>query len=360
MNKHLIASLCTLLSFSALQAQDNVTLVTLRHPQSGLTLSATNYGARVVSLCPFGTDVALGFDRLSSYYENKQNLGAVVGRFIGRILYGHLEIDGTTYPLQLQKSGDCGHGGDPNFGRHVWQIVPQSVSDTTLTLRYVSPDGENGFPGTLTAEVTYTVLADALRIDYTATTDRPTVYNPTNHTFFNLTGDLGRDILAEEVWIDSDSLALYDKNKRVTGKMGAVADTPFDFRTPRAIGAHIDDNDNQLQVTKGYDHCFQLKRYLTAATPEERLAQPVARLTDRQSGLFMEVYTTEPALQLYSANGLKGNLIGKDGKRMIRRGAVCFETMHFPDSPNQPQWPSTLLRPNETFRSTTIYRFGQL
>ncbi len=365
--KKFLTSLILLASAAALHAQTSIEQVTLRHPQTGITMTAINYGARVVSLTPFGTDVVLGYDQMNQYVETRQNFGAVVGRYIGRIIGGHLEIDGRTYELQRQGSGDCGHGGNPNFGARYWDIT--SRTDTTVTMRYVSPDGENGFPGQLTLDVTYTLLPDALRIDYQATTTKPTVLNPCNHSFFNLTGDLGSDILGEELWIDSDSIALYDANKRVYGQLGAVGDTPFDFRRPRLIGDSIDAPNFQLGVTGGYDHCYQLRNYLRqrhaaccsqgcAKSCDEALLQtPVAWLHDRGTGLTMEVYTTEPALQIYTANGHKGNLIGKEGKPYIRRNAICLETMHFPDSPNQPHWPSTLLRPGQTFRSTTIYRF---
>ena len=360
--------ICLLTGTSIVLAQDEIKPVTLRHPASGIEMTAINYGARIVSLKPFGIDVVLGYDKLNDYVDTRQNFGAVVGRYIGRIIGGHLEIDGHTYDLQKQGSGDCGHGGNPNFGGRFWNIT--ATTDTTVTMRYVSPDGENGFPGELTLDVTYTLLSDALRIDYRATTTKPTVLNPCNHSFFNLSGDLGSDILDEALWIDSDSIALYDENKRVYGKLGAVAGTPFDFNEPLAIGYRIDDDNFQLGVTGGYDHCYQLRNYLrhhqdkcgggccgNKCSDDALLRAPVAWVHDNETELTMEVYTTEPAMQIYTANGHKGNLIGKEGKPYIRRNAICFETMHFPDSPNQPHWPSTLLRPGETFRSTTIYKF---
>ena len=363
-----LASICLLAGTSFVLAQDEIKPVTLRHPTTGFEMTAINYGARIVSLKAFGTDVVLGYDKLSDYVETRQNFGAVVGRYIGRIIGGHLEIDGRTYELQKQGSGDCGHGGNPNFGARFWSIT--TVNDTLVTMRYISPDGENGFPGELTLDVTYTLLPDALRIDYRATTTKPTVLNPCNHSFFNLSGDLGSDVLDETLWIDSDSIALYDENKRVYGQLGAVAGTPFDFNKPLTIGYRIDDDNFQLGVTGGYDHCYQLRNYLrnnqhkcgggccgNKCSEEALLRAPVAWLHDNETELTMEVYTTEPALQIYTANGHKGNLIGKEGKPYIRRNAICFETMHFPDSPNQPHWPSTLLRPGETFRSTTIYKF---
>lgn len=331
-------------------AQEDSFMLYSLHNEAGFEMAVTNYGARLQRLVlPSGQDVVLGYDTLSHYQRYKQNFGAVVGRYIGRILSGHMKIDGTLYQLPVGENGDCSHGGTPSFSQRFWQVQPQEA-DSTLTLRYVSPDGENGFPGELTLDVTYTLLHDGLRIDYAATTTKATVLNPSNHSFFNLTGDLAKDILDEELWIDGDSIALYNPQKRVTGQMGAVADTPLDFRFARRIGDRIDEENDQLKVTGGYDHCYLLNN-------EGSLERPVAVLSDKVKGVTMEVYTTEPAMQIYTANGHKGNLIGKEGKAYPKRNAICFETMHFPDSPNKPHWPSTLLRPGETFRSTTMFRF---
>lgn len=331
-------------------AQEDSFMLYSLHNEAGFEMAVTNYGARLQRLVlPSGQDVVLGYDTLSHYQRYKQNFGAVVGRYIGRILSGHLEIDGTEYQLPVGENGDCSHGGTPSFSQRFWQVQPQEA-DSALTLRYVSPDGENGFPGELTLDVTYTLLHDGLRINYAATTTKATVLNPSNHSFFNLTGDLAKDILDEELWIDGDSIALYNPQKRVTGQMGAVADTPLDFRFARRIGDRIDEENDQLKVTGGYDHCYLLNN-------EGSLERPVAVLSDKVKGVTMEVYTTEPAMQIYTANGHKGNLIGKERKAYPKRNAICFETMHFPDSPNKPHWPSTLLRPGETFRSTTMFRF---
>lgn len=333
-------------------------LYTLRNGQ--MTMAATNWGARIQSLKVDGTDVVLGFDTLEHYQSIKQNFGAVVGRYIGRIIGGTYVLDGDTAHLQLQASGDCGHGGNPNFAGRMWSLVPGSLTDTTMTLRYVSPDGENGFPGELTLLTTYTLTDNALRIDYQARTTKPTVLNPSNHSFFNLTGDLSADVMNELLWINGDSIALYNDQKKVTGQLGAVDGTAFDFRTPHAIGDSIDADNFQLGVTGGYDHCYQLNHYLQAAADKRDgslLATPVATLQDTTTGLTMTVSTTEPAMQIYTANGHKGNILGKEGKAYPRRNAICFETMHFPDSPNQPQWPSTVLRPGETFSSTTVFSF---
>ena len=346
--KYLITIILCAIGSIACRAQD-LSFSTLRN--GDMEMTAINYGARIQSLKVKGVDVVLGFDldSLSRYTTVKQNFGAVVGRYIGRILGGNLTIDGTHHQLQIGSNGDCSHGGTPSFSQRYWTLI--SRTDSTLTMRYVSPDGENGFPGELTLDVTYTLSADALRIDYTATTTKPTVLNPSNHTFFNLSGDLSKDILNETLQIDSRKYALYDENKRVTGALASVSHTPFDFRKPTPIGLRINTDHPQLAVTKGYDHCYKLNN-------KGNLSHAVATLSDASSGITMQVFTTEPAMQIYTANSHNGSILGKQGKPYPQRNAICFETMHFPDSPNKPQWPSTLLRPGETFHSTTIFRFS--
>lgn len=345
--KSLITLILCVANILVSHAQD-LSFSTLRN--GDMEMTAINYGARIQSLKVKGVDVVLGFDldSLRNYTTVKQNFGAIVGRYIGRILGGNLTIDGTHHQLQTGSNGDCSHGGTPSFSQQYWTLL--SRTDSTLTMRYVSPDGENGFPGELTLDVTYTLLNNALRIDYTATTTKPTVLNPSNHTFFNLTGDLSHDILAESLQINSNRFALYDENKRVTGALASVSHTPFDFRKPTLIGERINFDHPQLAVTKGYDHCYKLNN-------KGKLTHPVATLSDASSGITMQVFTTEPAMQIYTANSHNGSILGKQGKPYPRRNAICFETMHFPDSPNKPHWPSTLLRPGETFHSTTIFRF---
>ena len=347
MKKYIISLVLISISIFSYAQQEEIKTYTLHVPN--LEMKVMDYGARIQQLKFRNTDIALGFDSLDQYTLERQNFGAVVGRYIGRITGGYLKIDGNEYMLQIRHHGDCSHGGSPNFSERFWDIL--SHNDTTITLRYVSPDGENGFPGELTLDVTYTLTQKQdLRIDYKATTTKPTVVNIANHNFFNLTGDHASNVLEEELWLDADSFAVYDMSKRVTGKLAAVKDTPFDFRTPHLIGERIDTPNNQLNVTKGYDHCYKLNT-------NGDLSRLAARLVDNHTNMAIEVYTTEPALQIYTANGHKGNMIGKNGKPHNRRNAVCFETMHFPDSPNNPQWPSTILRPGETFRSTTIFHF---
>lgn len=350
--RHLIIASVSMLTMLSPVKAEEFEAVTIANKRGDITMTVTNFGARIQSLNVDGTDVVLGFDTLSHYKEKKQNFGAVVGRYIGRIVGGSFTLDGKEYKLNTGKKAgaDCSHGGTPGFSQLFWKIVKQGKS--FVTLRFVSPDGDNGFPGELTLDVTYSLTKDALRIDYQATTTKPTVLNPSNHSFFNLSGNLGGDVLAEELWINSDSIALYNQKKQVTGEMACVTDTPFDFSSPTAIGERIDTDNEQLMVTKGYDHCYKL---CTGGC----LNVPAARLTDRTTGLTMEVMTTEPAMQIYTANGHNGSLIGKGGTPYPRRNAICFETMHFPDSPNKPQWPTTTLRPGEKFRSTTIFKFSK-
>lgn len=345
-----ITFIAILLAFvQSLAAQTAVPLQTsIRNGAGTLEMSVLDYGARIQSLSFHGTDVVLGFDRPEDYVTHKQNFGAVVGRYIGRILGGKLTIDGRNYQLSVGSNGDCSHGGTPGFAVKTWTVT--SKNDSSVVLRYISPDGENGFPGELTLVVRYTLTADALRIDYHATTTKPTVLNPSNHTFFCLSGSQGEDILNETLWLNADAIAAYDKDKRVTGELQSVAGTPFDFTRPQKIGQRIDEANAQLQVTRGYDHCYRL---CTGGS----LSEAAARIEDASSGIAMEVFTTEPAMQIYTANGHNGTIKGKGGVLYPRRNAICFETMHFPDSPNKPQWPSTLLRPGETFRSTTVFRF---
>ncbi len=292
----------------------------------GMEMTVTNYGGRIVSLIVPNKknekfDVVLGFDSLVDYARIKQNFGATVGRYIGRIK----NPDGSI----------TAHGGKPGFANRYFDLKEKTAN--SIMLEYVSPDGESGFNGELTLDVTYTLTDDnSLRIDYVATTTKPTVLNPSNHSFFNLTGFAGNSVLDEKLWLASDSILEYDSNKNVTGKVLAVKKTKFDFTKSRKI-----QND--------YDHCFKLR--------EHTLNDVIARLYDKKTGLTMEVYTTEPGVQIYTANGHRGNIIGKGRVAYPKNNAICFETMHFHDSPNHPQFPSTSLMPGETFHSTTIYHF---
>lgn len=322
--------------------------------RQGAEVCVTNYGARVVSLLMPDRDGKLddlvcGFPTIDGYTQHSQNFGATVGRYIGRILGARFVLDGDTCLLQAGSNGHCGHGGSPNFGARMWKVL---AADTrSITLFYLSPDGENGFPGNLSVRLTYTLTDDnALELCYEATTDRPTVLNLTNHSFFNVSGRLDAAVEDQLMWVAADSITEYDAGKCVTGRLLPVGGTPFDFREPHRIGERIDEENDQLKVTRGYDHCWALRE----GVGQE---QPVAWVYDAASGRRMEVYTTEPGLHIYTANGLKGALVGKQGIAYPSRSAVCFETCHFQNSPNYPQFPSTVLRPGETFRSRTVFKW---
>lgn len=320
--------------------------------QQGMEACITNYGARLVSLMWQGRDCVTGFDNVGDYRRFRQNYGATVGRYVGRIKGARFMLDGQEHRLQENGKGVTSHGGYPGFADHIWTVTSQT--DSTLTLQYISPDGENGFPGTLTVCLTYRLSSrNGLEIDYEATTDKPTVLNLTNHSFFNISGQMDREITSQELWVNSDSIATFDQQKNLNGRMMSVENTPFDFRTPALIGSRIDDDNEQLKVTGGYDHSFILRN-----RGNDR--QPAAIVTDQDSRTRMTVYTTEPVLHIYTGNGLKGNTRGKQGISYPRRSAICLEAMHLADSPNQPHFPSTVLRPGETFRSHTAYVFSEL
>ena len=320
---------------------------------NGMEACITNYGARLVSLMTPDKndklqDVVLGFDNIDDYHQYKQNFGSIVGRYAGRIKDARFTLNGKQY--DLQKTGtNISHGGYPGLADKVWDVVEHN--DSTLKLKVVSPNGENGFPGNLTVQVTYQLTHNhALTIDYEATTDQPTVVNLTNHTFFNISGNPETPVLDQQLYVDAKYIATYDKNKNLDGNFMKVRNTPFDFLTPKAIGTDIDIFDEQMKITKGYDHSFVLRH-----PGNEK--KPAAILYDSQSGRELRVYTTEPVVQVYTANGLNGLLKGKNGTAYQKRTAVCLETMHLADSPNHPEFPSTTLNPGETYHSKTIFQF---
>ena len=322
--------------------------------ENGMEACVTNYGARLVSLMTPNwngrmEDVVLGYDNIKDYHTRGQNFGATVGRYVGRIIGPEFSIDGHSYRLQDDGKGHIAHGGKPGFQNRVWDVM--QADRQKIVLQYVSPDGENGFPGELTVTLTYTLTdRNSVDVDFKAETTKPTVLNLTNHSFFNISGDLSRTVLSQNLWIDSNRIAEYDKGKNVTGKLLGVRNTPFDFTKPHQIGKRIDSDDAQLAVTGGYDHSFLLRH------PGD-MRNPAAILYDAQSGRTLTVYTTEPAIHVYTGNGLKGNQTGKNGITYPRRSAICLETMHLADSPNKPQFPSTLLRPGEKFHSKTVFLF---
>ncbi len=337
--------------FDSIMDGKSTGLYTIRN-NMGMEACITNYGARLVSLIFEGKDCVTGFDNVGDYRTFKQNYGATVGRYAGRIKGARFKLDGVEYHLQENGNGVTSHGGYPGFADHIWTVTTKT--DSTLTLQYVSADGENGFPGELTVDLTYTVSSrNGLEVSYEATTTKPTVINLTNHSFFNIGGRLDREITDELLWVNSDRIATFDTQKNLNGRMMKVKGTPFDFRKARRIGERIDEDNEQLKITKGYDHSFVLK---TKGNDHK----PAAIVTDQERKVQMTVYTTEPVLHIYTGNGLKGNTRGKQDICYPRRSAICLEAMHLADSPNQPRFPSTVLRPGDTFRSHTAYVFSKV
>jgi aldose 1-epimerase len=328
----------------------------------GMQVSITNYGGIVTSLIVPDrkgnlADVVLGFESLDGYLAGHPFFGCIVGRYANRIAKGTFTLEGKKYTLAKNNGENHLHGGNRGFDKMVWKAeATAGKAGPTLRLSRTSPDGEEGYPGNLALTVTYTLTKDnALRIDYAATTDKPTPINLTNHSYFNLAGAGNGDILGHEITINADRFTPVDGGLIPTGELQSVEGTPFDFRKPVAIGARIGQDDEQLRLGKGYDHNFVLNRKDPGKGGEPLLA---ARAYEPTTGRVLEVLTTEPGIQLYCGNFLDGSHKGKGGKAYKHRYGFCLETQHFPDSPNQPSFPTTILRPGETFKSTTIYRFS--
>ena len=318
----------------------------------GLTAKIANYGGIIVSIeVPDrkGTfdDVVLGFDRLDPYITNPAYFGAIVGRYANRIADARFTLHGKEYRLARNDGRNSLHGGQRGFDKRIWS--PREISGG-VELTYVSPDGEEGYPGTLQTKVSYTVDANELRIGYSASADRESFVNLTNHSYFNLAGHSSGDILGHELELDADSFTPTDNNQIPTAVLQRVAGTPFDFTQPTPIGSRNNTYDEQLRIGRGYDHNWVLR---------DRVSEPsiAARLREPRTGRMMEVLTTEPGLQFYGGNLLDGTIIGKRGTRYGRHAGLCLETQHFPNSPNTPQFPSTVLKPGDLFESLTIYRF---
>jgi aldose 1-epimerase len=336
-----------------------VELFTLTN-KNGLELKAMTYGATVVSLrVPDRTgtlgDIVLGYPSLAGYLAKSPYFGATVGRYANRIGKAKFVLDGKTYQLATNDGPNHLHGGVKGFDKVVWSAdTSRTDSSTSLAFAYTSPAGEEGYPGTLQVQVTYTLTdRNELHIDYVATTDAPTIVNLTHHSYFNLAGAGTRDILAHELMIPADRYTPIDSTLIPTGELAAVAGTPFDFRTPTAIGARIEQDNVQLKRGRGYDHNWVLNR--PAGSGEPTLA---ARVSEPTSGRTLEVLSTQPGIQFYSGNFLDGTITGKDGRVYQHRYGLCLEPQHFPDSPNKPNFPSTVLRPGQTYRSATVLRFG--
>jgi aldose 1-epimerase len=346
----------TLQSYGKMPDGAEVYLYTLTNA-NGMQARIITYGGTVVSLTApdrNGTyaDVVLGMDDLAGYMKATAYFGAIIGRYGNRIGHAQFSLDGNAYKLPANDGPSTLHGGPAGFDKRVWSAM--RVEDhgvQSVLLSYVSKDGEAGFPGTLTAHVRYTLTAkNELKIDYTATTDKPTVVNLTNHSYFNLAGQGEGDILAHEVMIDADRFTPVDATLIPTGELRPVAGTAFDFTKPTAVGARIEAKDEQIKFGKGYDHNWVLNKGAGGLTKAAEVHEP-------KSGRVMEVWTTEPAVQFYTGNFLDGTLKGK-GKTYVRRGALCLETQHYPDSPNKPSFPTTELKPGDTYRTTTVYGFS--
>ena len=337
-------------------AEGPVDLYTLTN-RSGMEVRITNYGGRVVSiLVPDRhgkmADVVLGFDNLDGYLGNNPFFGALVGRYANRIAKARFELNGVEYRLAQNDGPNSLHGGVKGFDKRLWTAHSSSQNPPALELTYVSADGEEGYPGQLTSKVTYTLTdTNELKIDYAATTDKDTVLNLTNHSYFNLVGEGQGDILKHEIQINADRFTPVNDTLIPTGELRKVEGTPFDFRKATAIGARIDADDEQIKFGRGYDHDFVLNRAGHSLT----LA---ARVTDPGSGRVLEVLTTQPGIQFYTGNFLDGKVRGKGGKAYPHRSAFCLETQHFPDSPNQPKFPTTELKPGEAYHQTTVYKFS--
>ena len=347
--------------FGTTRDQQAVHVYTLTSAQ-GVEMRVLDYGGIILSLrvpdrAGEFADVVLGYDSLPAYLAESPYFGALIGRYGNRIAGGRFTLDGQTYTLATNNGRNHLHGGVKGFDKVVWRAEPfERADEVGLVLTYTSPDGEEGYPGTLQARVTCTLTnRNELIFDYHATTDRATPVNLTQHSYFNLTGPGTRDILDHVLLLAADRFTPVDSTLIPTGELHAVAGTPFDFRTPTAIGARIGQDETQLRFGGGYDHNFVLDRPNPAAPDELTLA---ARVYEPASGRVLEVLTTEPGLQFYSGNFLDGTLTGKGGVIYRHRTGFALETQHFPDSPNQPGFPSTILRPGEVYRTRTIYRFS--
>ena len=348
--------------FGKTRTGEDVQIYTLKN-DAGDEARITNYGGILVSLkAPDKNghldDVVLGFDKLDGYLDEDYlnsipYFGATIGRYANRIGKAQFTLDGKTYHLTANNGANTLHGGKRGFEQHVWTAHAPEGQPGVLELSYVSADGEEGFPGKVTAHVRYTLMDRALKIEFDAVTDQPTVVNLTNHTYFNLKGAGNGDILGHEVQIEADAFTPTDAESiPLPGGPVNVAGTPFDFTKPTRIGARIGADDIQLKYGSGYDHNFVLR-----GGPERTLRR-IATVTEPTTGRSLEVESDQPGVQFYTGNFLDGTLTGKNGKVYPYRGGFCLEPQYFPDSPNRPDFPSAVLRPGETYRHTIIYRFG--
>jgi len=347
----------TLAPFARTPDDQNVDVVTLRN-QNGIEIRVMTYGATILSIkTPDKSgqldDITLGFDSFAPYVDKSPYFGAIVGRYGNRIAKGKFTLDGRTYTLATNNGPNHLHGGTKGFDKRIWTADPfQNASGVGVKLTYVSADGEEGYPGQLTARVTYTLADDnRLIVDYDATTDKATVLNLTQHTYWNLAGAKANDILGHVLMINAERYTPVDDTLIPTGELASVEGTPFDFRTPTAIGERIAQDNAQLKFGKGYDHNWVLTRQGDGLSLAARVVEPT-------TGRTLDVSTTEPGIQFYSGNFLDGTLAGHGGVPLVRHAGLCLETQHFPDSPNHPNFPSTVLRPGQEYKTQTVFTFG--
>lgn len=343
--------------FGALPDGRSADLYTLRNT-NGMVVKISNYGGTITYWSAPDregkyADITLGCDSLDGYLKGVPYFGALIGRYGNRIANGKFALEGKEYTLAKNNGVNALHGGIKGFDKVLWEAITVDGEEPQLKLKYISADGEEGYPGTLTTEVTYTLQKDnSLKIEYSATTDKTTVVNLTNHAYFNLSGDMSRDILDHEVSIQADKFLPVNETLIPTGELKSVAGTVFDFSKSTKIGAGISQvKDPQIAYGKGYDHCWVF-------SDTSKTLKSVAKVYEPTSGRLMEVSTTEPAIQFYSGNFLDGTIKGKGGLIYKHRSGLCLETQHYPDSPNQPGFPSTILKPGERYNTVTIYKFS--
>lgn len=326
---------------------------------NGMEVLVSDYGGIIQKLTAPDrhgkyADVVLGFDTMDGYFGKHPYLGALIGRYANRIANSRFNVEGTTYELTPGRGGHHLHGGDQGFDKVLWRVSRSEDGNRSLRLLHVSEDGNEGYPGELSVQVDYALSErDELSISYIATTDKTTIVNLSNHSYFNLGASDDGDILDHIVELNADFFTPVNNDMITTGELRAVSGTPMDLRHPTRIGDRIDEQDKQLEYGNGFDHNWVLKR-------KSGGLQFAARVTEPQSGRVLEISTTEPGVQFYTGNRLDGSIVGKSGRSYRSRTAFCLETQHFPDSPNQPVFPSTLLEPGETYVSKTVYSFSCL
>ena len=342
-------------SCASKSAQEN--FYTLKN-EAGMQVTITPFGGRISSiLVPDRNakliDVVLGFEKMEDYYpgNNQTDFGASIGRYANRIAQGRFTLDGVEYELPKNNFGHCLHGGPSGWQYQLYEVVEADYSH--LKLKIVSPDGDNGFPGEVTAYTTYTLTeGNAIEISYEAVTTAPTVINMTNHSYFNLSGDPAHHSVCDDLlYVNASAFTPVDSTYMTTGEIRPVESTPFDFREPRLIGERIGADDTQIRNGNGYDHNWVLDT-------KGDMSEIAVSLVCPESGVKLDVYTDEPGIQIYSGNFLDGSITGKGGVKYTQRSGICFETQKYPDTPNKPQWPSAVLRPGETYRSHCTFAFS--